>query len=314
MTLRSSRTILPSLDRDAVADSRIASVAALNGSSLGAPGGDAPGAAFALPGSFPAAARGHNDLELDERRRPGRRLLLRGAGRARPTCGRTHGSGECENGRRTTAHAHASWQLPPFPPAGCPDPLRRVLHGHAPAVPYGFCCCAMNRSSFPSTDAISLAEPDFHGRDSFAQGREWPVGRPCTARTRPSRLPQPSRPRAAPQKRAMGVPRLCWRRFRGTWGSGAGAPAAGGGKLRDERPLPASPQSRFGGPCINAPRTWCCVCSMESTRPVNRAICHEFTRPARAPITAATAVRSSTMPPSVNRRPRPRVPHPRASP
>ncbi len=56
------------------------------------------------------------------------------------------------------------------------------------------------------------------------------------------------------------------------------------------------PQSRFGVPCINAPRTWCCVCSMESTRPVNRAICHEFKRPARAPITAATAVRSSTMP------------------
>ena len=51
-----------------------------------------------------------------------------------------------------------------------------------------------------------------------------------------------------------------------------------------------------GSPCINAPRTWCCVCSMESTRPVNRAICHEFTRPAMAPITAATAVRSSTMP------------------
>ena len=38
---------------------------------------------------------------------------------------------------------------------------------------------------------------------------------------------------------------------------------------------------------------------MESTRPVNRAICHEFTRPARAPITAATAVRSSTITPSV---------------
>ncbi len=34
---------------------------------------------------------------------------------------------------------------------------------------------------------------------------------------------------------------------------------------------------------------------MESTRPVNRAICHELTKPATAPITAATAVRSSTI-------------------
>ena len=56
-------------------------------------GDEAPGAAFVLPGPFPAAARGHVDLELDERRRRGR-LLLRGAGRARAPCGRTHGDGE----------------------------------------------------------------------------------------------------------------------------------------------------------------------------------------------------------------------------
>ena len=57
---------------------------------------DAPGATLVFPGPFPAAARGHVDLDLDEWRRLGRRHLLRGAGLrdVEPPCRGTYGDSE----------------------------------------------------------------------------------------------------------------------------------------------------------------------------------------------------------------------------
>ena len=136
---------------------------------------------------------------------------------------------------------------------------------------------------------------------------------------RPRRLSRPRRPPRTRRRRERRSPWSCWS-VRSRWTS-AGSSIAGGrepDRTAAHEARAATPDDRSASArhcCSTAPRgwsvpfrravhqrpprTWCCVCSMESKRPVSRAICQEFTRPARAPTTAATAVRSSTMLPTI---------------
>ena len=141
VTLRWSRTIAPSRDRAAVADSSIAPVVALSSSPLGvlvemrqvrrsfSPVPSPPPLAVTTTSSW------MSDAPASPRPAAGSAAVscCAARARARPPRGHTHGGRRARGRRRTTAHAHASWRTS----LGWLDPLgERHARPGAAAVPF----------------------------------------------------------------------------------------------------------------------------------------------------------------------------------